>query len=69
MCSLQEANEHGNVSLTVQREIVDFKLEFAQFQTDMLEIHLEEVKDTNEKNLAKDHILRVLFYRFCVRSK
>ncbi len=56
---MQEAKERANVSLTVQREIVDFKLEYAQFQTDMLEIHLDEVKDTNEKNLAKDHILRV----------
>jgi hypothetical protein len=63
--SLQEntvsaaAADSTNVSLTVQREMVDFKLEFAQFQTEMLEVYLDEVKEANEKDLAKDMILRV----------
>lgn len=57
--SLQSPSEQQNVSLAVQRELVDLKLELAQLLTDILELELKKVRDINENNLNKDKVLRV----------
>ena len=58
ICSLQNSDSF-NISLTVQRELVDLKLEVCTFFTDMLETHLFEVKDINERNLNKNNMIKV----------
>jgi hypothetical protein len=49
-----------NILLDVQREAADLKLEFCAFLTEMLEINLNEVKEINERNLLKDHVLKAV---------
>lgn len=57
--SLQSSHELQNVSLPIQREMMDLKLEISQLLTDILQYHLEEVKEINDKNIKKDHLLKV----------
>jgi hypothetical protein len=48
------------VSLAVQRELVDVKCELAQLYTDILQVHLDEVKKQNEANLKKDQVVKAV---------
>jgi len=48
------------VSLAVQRELVDVKCELAQLCTDILQVHLDEVKKQNETNLKKDQVVKAV---------
>ena len=57
--SLQQINETQNLSLPIQREMVDLKLETAQLLTDMLELNLNEIIILNEKNMGRSAIQKV----------
>jgi hypothetical protein len=57
--SLQQINETQNLSLPVQREMIDLKLELAQLLTDMLELNLNETINENEKNIGRNAIHKV----------
>jgi hypothetical protein len=57
--SLQSASVIQNVSLPVQRELVDLRLEMTKLLTDMLEVHLNEIIEINENNLNKNQIVKV----------
>lgn len=57
--SLQPASAIQNVSLPVQRELVDLRLESTKLLTDMLEVHLNEITEINESNLNKNLIVKV----------
>lgn len=59
--SLQPINEVSNLSLPIQREMIDLKLETVQLLTDMLELNLNEIISTNERNMTKDSIHKVKF--------
>lgn len=52
--------ELQNVSLHAQRQLVDLKLEYAQYLTDMLETHMIEVREKNEQDLRKDNVVRTV---------
>ncbi len=57
--SLQQMNDIQNVSLPVQRELIDLKIEKSQLMTDFLEMNLNEVKAKNAKSLRQDNITKV----------
>ena len=57
--SLQQINETQNLSLPIQREMVDLKLEKSQLLIDMLEMNLNETIQQNEKNMGKNAIYKV----------
>ena len=57
--SLQQINETQNLSLPIQREMVDLKLETSQLLIDMLEMNLNETIQQNEKNMGKNAIYKV----------
>ena len=62
--TLQGLDELIGVSLPVQRELVDTKLEFASLLAEMLEHCLNETKADNSKNLGKDNVIKVSFNLF-----
>ena len=53
-----------NISLPLQRELTDVKLSIAKLLTDMLEVHLNEVIVFNEKNMKKNHLVKVMCLHF-----
>jgi hypothetical protein len=55
----QSFTELQNTSLPIQRELVNMKLNLATTLTEILNIHLNEIKQKNVENLKKDHILKV----------
>ena len=57
--SLNQINETQNLSLPIQREMIDLKLETAQLLTDMLELNVNEVVNQNEKNMGRNAIHKV----------
>ena len=57
--SLQQINETQNLSLPIQRELVDLKLETSQLLIDMLEMNLNETINQNEKNMGRNAIYKV----------
>ena len=57
--SLQQMNDIQSVSLPVQRELVDLKIEITQLMTDFIEMNLNEVKAKNSKSLRQDNITKV----------
>ncbi len=60
-CSyLQSPTDLLNISLPIQRELVDIKLDIAQLLTDMLETNLIEVKTRNAKNLNQNNVTKTL---------
>lgn len=61
--SLQSSPEIQNISLPIQREFIELKLEISQLLTDILEIHLNEIKNLNDKSLSKDHLVKVKIYQ------
>ena len=58
--SLQSTTDLLNISLPVQRELVDIKLEIVQLLTDMLETNLIAVKSRNAKNLQQKNVTKTL---------
>jgi len=54
--SLQQINDTQNISLPIQREMIDLKLEMSQLLTDMLEMNLNDAIATTEKNMGKNPI-------------
>ena len=57
--SLQPQAELVNVSLPIQRELTDLKLDFSDLMIEMLEVYLNEIKEYNDSNLRKDEVLKV----------
>ena len=49
-----------HVSLPIQRELIDVKLDLSKLLTDMLDVHLNEVVVFNEKNMRKNHLVKVI---------
>ena len=64
MESLQQMNDLQTISLPIQRELVDLKLEMAQIMTDMLEVNLNEAKTKNSKALKQNNITKVKIIQF-----
>ena len=62
--SLQQMNDLQTISLPIQRELVDLKLEMAQIMTDMLEVNLNEAKSKNSKALKQNNITKVKIIQF-----
>lgn len=58
--SLKSPSEIQNISLPIQREVTDIKLELSVLMTDMLEIHLNEIKLSNTKSSNKDNMTKVI---------
>ncbi|RNA35696.1 cilia- and flagella-associated 46, partial [Brachionus plicatilis] len=58
--SLQSPSEIHNISLPIQREVSDIKLELCSLMTDMLEMHLNEIKVSNAKSSNKDNMTKVI---------
>ena len=56
---LQPQTELQNVSLPVQRELTDLKLEFSDLMIEMLQVYLKEIKEYNDNNLQKDYVVKV----------
>ncbi len=54
--SLQQITDIQNISFPIQRELIDLKLEMSQLLTDMLELNLNDVIATTEKNMGKNPI-------------
>jgi hypothetical protein len=52
------------VSLPLQREMIDVKLIMSRLLTDMLEVHLNEVLVFNEKNMKKNYLVKVIKFFF-----
>jgi hypothetical protein len=57
----QTFNELHNTSLPIQRELVNIKLDLAFLLTEILDTHVNEIKEKNVKNLHKDHVIKVGF--------
>ena len=60
VASLQSLDELNGVSLPVQRELIDAKLESASLLAEVLEQCLNEVKADNSKNLGKNNIVKTV---------
>ena len=57
------------VSLPLQREMIDVKLEMSKLLTDMLEVYYNEVFVLNEKNMKKNYLVKVIkFYLLFLES-
>ena len=56
--TFQSFIELQNVSLPIQRELVNMKLNLIVLLTEILEMHVAETKEKNVKNLHKDHIMK-----------
>ena len=57
-------NDLQSISLPIQRELVDLKLEIAQLMTDMLEVNLNETKTKNSNALKQNNITKVKINQF-----
>lgn len=61
--SLQNWTDTQLISLPIQRQFIDLKLEFCHLLTDILEVELEQVIFKNESNLTKDTATKVSILR------
>lgn len=62
--SIQHWTELHPVSLPIQREFVDLKLELCHLLADMLEAELEQVVYKNEIDFTKDSAIKVCRFFF-----
>lgn len=58
--AMQSYTDLINVSLPIQRELAECKLDVVDLLLDMLEMHLNEICELNEANLSKDPILKAV---------
>jgi hypothetical protein len=57
--SVQNWTDIQSISLPIQRELVDLKLEICQLLTNMLEVELDQVIYKNVEDLNKDRVIKV----------
>lgn len=59
VAALQAWSDIHSISLPVQRELVDAKLELCHLLTEILEVELERIAEKNESDLTKERAVKV----------
>jgi hypothetical protein len=57
---LQSQNDLFTISLPIQRELTELKLELSRLLTDILEVNLVQITEINQQNLTKDNVIKTV---------